>query len=174
MGASHLKASGGSWFLCYFQQPIHNRWSNDLDFTAELTLHCSQQRWQLISYRKLYHPCLLLENYFSSTIICQFCLLIFSYHQPPYLQKSFLLDAYAQLQNNLLRVTHAYQRQTGFMQKLMAVYGSCYISLYNICHHCCHSMWIASSFVNQNEALEQCEDYFCCCSDNKVLPVLQW
>lgn len=65
----------------------------------------------------------------------------------------FLLYSCAQLQNNLLGVTPAYQRQTEFMQKLMAAYGRCYISLYNMCQHCCHSTWIASSFVNQNKAL---------------------
>lgn len=62
--------------------------TNVLDFTTEFTSRCGQQRWQLILSRKQYHPHPLLENDFSSTITCQFCLLIFSYHQPPYLQKS--------------------------------------------------------------------------------------
>lgn len=38
----------------------------------------------------------------------------------------FLLDSCAQLQNNLLGATHAYQRQTEIMQKLMAGYESHY------------------------------------------------
>lgn len=147
--------------------------TNVLDFMTEFTLHCGQQSWQIILNRKQYHHHSLFENYFLSTIICWFAFSFSAITNLHNYKCSCLLDSCAQLQNNLLGVTHAYQRHTEFMQKLMAVNGSCYISLYNTCQHCCHSTWIASSFVDQNKALMQCKDDFCC-SDNKVLAEMQY
>lgn len=62
--------------------------ANVLDFMTGFTWRCAQQRQLVILNRKQYHSHPLLENDFSSTIICQFYLLIFSYRQSPYLQKS--------------------------------------------------------------------------------------
>jgi len=62
--------------------------TNVLDFTKEFTSCCGQQRWQQVLNTKQYDPHPLLENDLSSTIISQTRLLIFSYHQPPHLQKS--------------------------------------------------------------------------------------